>query len=298
MNGKKSGGKRTLSLTLAVLMVLTIGQGQFLSGTVYAQEASESPAPKEEMTAAGETQTCVPDASGVSSSDELFAGYAMQVFYGDSGISLLSNYGETALDGYNLFLYREIKEKVKEIAANGGSTEFTVTLDEPITWKSTAVTNEQLGQEAAKAYAEAGIDTKSMLDCLLADCPYELYWFDKTRGMTSGYISSASGGTGSISKLSFSLSVVSDYRDSNDSSVNPEKAKTASNAARTAQQIAVEHANDSDYAKMLAFKEKICELADYNHAAADQDYTGGFGDPWQMIYVFDNDPKTKVVCEG
>ena len=166
MNGKKSGGKRTLSLTLAVLMVLTIGQGQFLSGTVYAQEASESPAPKEEMTAAGETQTCVPDASGVSSSDELFAGYAMQVFYGDSGISLLSNYGETAFDGYNLFLYREIKEKVKEIAANGGSTEFTVTLDEPITWKSTAVTSEQLGQEAAKAYAEAEIDTKSMLDCL------------------------------------------------------------------------------------------------------------------------------------
>lgn len=298
MNGKKSGGKRTLSLTLAVLMVLTIGQGQFLSGTVYAQEASESPAPKEEMTAAGETQTCVPDASGVSSSDELFAGYAMQVFYGDSGISLLSNYGETALDGYNLFLYREIKEKVKEIAANGGSTEFTVTLDEPITWKSTAVTNEQLGQEAAKAYAEAGIDTKSMLDCLLADCPYELYWFDKTSGMTSGYTSSASGGTGSISKLSFSLFVVSDYQDSNDSSVNPEKAKAASNAARTAQQIAVEHANDSDYAKMLAFKEKICELADYNHDAADQDYTGGFGDPWQMIYVFDNDPDTKVVCEG
>ena len=30
----------------------------------------------------------------------------------------------------------------------------------------------------------------------------------------------------------------------------------------------------------------------------DNDYTGGYGNPWQVIYVFDNNPLTNVVCEG
>ena len=298
MNGKKIRGKRTLSLALAALMVLTLGPGQAFPGTVYAEESSGYDSPDNELTAAGEGQTYVPDASGIPDPDELFAGYAMQVFYGDSGISLLSNYGEAALDDYNLFLYRELKDRIKDIAANGGSTEFTVTLDEPITWESTAATSEALGLEAAEAFQNAGINFSILLECLLADCPYELYWFDKTEGMGSGYSSSASGGTGSISELTFTMAVVPAYQASASGNVDPAKAGAAAAAAQTARQIAADHANESDYAKMLAFKNEICRLVDYNHDAAAADYEGGFGDPWQLIYVFDNDPDTKVVCEG
>ena len=39
------------------------------------------------------------------------------------------------------------------------------------------------------------------------------------------------------------------------------------------------------------------ELASYNTAAA-TDPEAAYGHPWQIIYVFDNDPTTKVVCEG
>ena len=48
--------------------------------------------------------------------------------------------------------------------------------------------------------------------------------------------------------------------------------------------------------KLNAYRDWICDNTDYNDAA-----TGGgtpYGDPWQLIYVFDNDPSTKVVCEG
>ena len=49
---------------------------------------------------------------------------------------------------------------------------------------------------------------------------------------------------------------------------------------------------------MLAFRDEICELVSYNAAAAGESYTDGYGDPWQLIYVFDGDDSTNVVCEG
>ena len=63
---------------------------------------------------------------GLPDSDELFAGYAMQVFYGDSGVALLSNFGEAELDGYNLILYRALKEGVADLAAEGGEAQVVV----------------------------------------------------------------------------------------------------------------------------------------------------------------------------
>ena len=50
-----------------------------------------------------------------------------------------------------------------------------------------------------------------------------------------------------------------------------------------------------DYGKLCYFRDAICSLTDYNHeAVADKVY----GDPWQLVWVFDGKPNTKVVCEG
>ena len=48
----------------------------------------------------------------------------------------------------------------------------------------------------------------------------------------------------------------------------------------------------------LGFKNEICNLVDYNNAAADSSTQTAYGDPWQMIWVFDENAETKVVCEG
>ena len=47
----------------------------------------------------------------------------------------------------------------------------------------------------------------------------------------------------------------------------------------------------------MAYREYITNAVDYNsEAASTANYP--YGDPWQLIYVFDGDPKTNVVCEG
>ena len=48
---------------------------------------------------------------------------------------------------------------------------------------------------------------------------------------------------------------------------------------------------------LTTFKDSICGLVEYDDDAADDPNTP-YGDPWQMINIFDNDPATKTVCEG
>jgi hypothetical protein len=57
------------------------------------------------------------------------------------------------------------------------------------------------------------------------------------------------------------------------------------------------YANVPDEEKLTAYKDAICELTEYNEKAAENAETP-YGDPWQMIYVFDGDASTNVVCEG
>ena len=56
------------------------------------------------------------------------------------------------------------------------------------------------------------------------------------------------------------------------------------------------HAGETDYQKLVSYREYIKGEVSYNTGAAG----GGkpYGDPWQLIYVFDSDPNTNVVCEG
>ena len=79
--------------------------------------------------------------------------------------------------------------------------------------------------------------------------------------------------------------------------VDTAKAGTAKKAAQTAKSVVAKYAGDSDYAKLVGYKETICSMVDYNNdAAGTGDST--YGNPWQVIWVFDGDPSTKVVCEG
>lgn len=51
------------------------------------------------------------------------------------------------------------------------------------------------------------------------------------------------------------------------------------------------------YSKLVAYREYITNAVDYNSDAANTaNYP--YGDPWQLIYVFDENPDTNVVCEG
>lgn len=131
----------------------------------------------------------------------------------------------------------------------------------------------------------------AVIDALLADCPYELYWCDKTAGFSYS------------NDGSFCFSVSLDYAPEGakrgEYAVNTARTKAVASTPETVEGIIADVAKtaSNDYEKLAAYRDKICELTDYNNEAA-ASYANGYGDPWQLIYVFDDDPTTKVVCEG
>lgn len=153
-------------------------------------------------------------------------------------------------------------------------------------------------------------DAYSVLNSLLVDTPYEFYWFDKTStgGMGLDYsklsLSYKSTGKGSVafasnSKLTVKLRVASAYSKSGETGTTDadvKKTGAASTAAKNAAAVVNGAAGYSDYEKLVAYKDYICDAVQYNREALAPGVE--YGDPWQLIYVFDGNPDTDVVCEG
>lgn len=127
-------------------------------------------------------------------------------------------------------------------------------------------------------------------DVLLMDCTASLYWHDVRLGARGGFNSSS---------VALAMYVSADYR-SGDYKVNASKITAAKNAKKNADAIVAKHANKCDVEKLRAYMWEICALNSYNYDAADNHSNDtSFGiDPWQLVYVFDGDSSTNVVCEG
>ncbi len=253
-----------------------------------------------------EDYTVIPEDlfSDMPDNEELFAGYVEQVFYGDGGIAPYGNFGEDRLEGAELNLYQLLKGVAAEVAAGTRtSTQIEMTLAD-LGADKTKWTFGELGassvNEAMAAVKEKYFpDLKTTLECLRADCPYELYWFDKTKKTGFGTISfSVSGTTIWVSKpFVFQMPVAKAYQGGSLYATNSTKTKAAGTAASNAQAIVDKNAGKDDYDKLYSYLKEITGLVSYNHEAADtKDYP--YGDPWQLVYVFDKNTSTNVVCEG
>lgn len=244
-----------------------------------------------------------PDASALPDNDELFAAYVMRMLYGESGISLLGEYGGSTLSGIDREIYDQLKSAICEVAANGGSTHFEIDLELVDDITCEVVPGKDSGAELA-----AQIDDEGIFAALLADCPYELYWFDKLEGisMNTGYSEEPGTNLATLSNLDFDfyVAVAYQYAEAEDAGDDPMtwvdagKATAATTAASNAQSVIEKNEGKTDYEKLVAYKDYICNAVSYNSDAAGEDYDGGYGDPWQLIYVFDGDSSTNVVCEG
>ena len=89
------------------------------------------------------------------------------------------------------------------------------------------------------------------------------------------------------------------YRASSDDIYTVDTSKTGSalTAVNNAKAIVQNAKSKSDYNKLVYYKDQICSLVTYDNNAA-QNGDGSDGGPWAMIYVFDNNANTNVVCEG
>ena len=80
-----------------------------------------------------------------------------------------------------------------------------------------------------------------------------------------------------------------------DNKVNAKIVQLAKQAAANARMIVQKFSSYTETEKLIGYKEIICYLTSYNDEAVEWEE---YGDPWQLIYVFDGDDSTNVVCEG
>ncbi|MCI8634604.1 MAG: fibronectin type III domain-containing protein [Eubacterium sp.] len=251
---------------------------------------------------------------------ELFQMYVDGLFFGNPSVSVYGDFGAQKLEGLNLEAYRHLKEKIHQIAmGEAASSQITITLEElGITkreWTAeelgvaSIVTDKAITQEAVNALSKLiSPDLRTVLNYLLVDCPWDLYWYDKTAptGSSSGMSVKATNTDGTwllylpedFTGFTYDFPVAAEYRASSENlySVNTDLVQSAKTAAENAKQIVRENAGLNDFQKLTAYKDKICELVSYNHQAVDTN--AAYGNPWQLIWVFDGNPDTGVVCEG
>ena len=239
-----------------------------------------------------------------------------------------SSYASTRLIGTNRTLYDLLREEIRKVAdGTRSSTAFSFSLEElgieQISW-----TPEDLGVENILVYDEAkgknvlsseansaakailediyGINILRLNKALLADCPYDLYWYNKTNTVSlKGGLSYSLGfsyytdGSRLIFKgpITLKFYVAPYYAGTETFTVNTEIGTAVSTAKDTAAAIVMENRDLPDFWKLDAYREQIHALTSYNYNASYNTATP-YGNPWQLIHVFDGDPDTNVVCEG
>ena len=242
------------------------------------------------------TEKVIPKSDVVPNNRQLLEEYLNDILYGqDPGTQPAASVGEDILNGQQQTLYEELKSKISAVASKGGSTRFKITSNLGLTWQTTA-SGSALEREAAAHLKE--LDISKIIDCLAVDCPYELYWYEKTASTTwqYNYSTRKTGNktTVKIENLSIHMPVTSSYASST-YKVNAQIVQLARIAAENARMIVKEFQDFTETEKLYGYKETICYLTSYNDDVTEADE---YGDPWQLIYVFDGDDSTNVVCEG
>lgn len=271
--------------------------------------ASGQDTPPEEKVFVNKTQIVVKDEYGISNS-ELFDGYLEQLFYGGAVSYSLGNFDLSMLEtDAERDLYNALKNVLTEIG-NGDREDTVFYIDDTIegnikfSVEYANGSNDELPKEVENII-NSKID--NILYMLLADCPYELYWYNKLYGCATQYNASYVDGRYEITNLLFGFDVSSDYApiyELEDGSytydnyaIDTTMVKRAQAAKSAADNIVEKYASLDDYDKLHAYMEEICNLNEYNQEESDAGIVT-YTDPWQLVYVFDGDPDTNVVCEG
>ena len=308
---KQPPHKRLAAWLLTLVMALTI----LPVGVLALEKADdEIPAEERELSLPDEeapsisveiTETVAPTV-GSQSDAELLEGY----LYAISGIrrgSPVHRVPPRPLTVELKVVEGALKGKIKEVAAgNLASTKFRFAN----TWTKTkaewGITGEVISGGALTQQASEAIKAKLGLDALmrkqLLEMPYELYWYNKTKGVSMGYSVKISGENVTVYELTISMNVSQDYAkfidatSYNSFAANTTKTKAVADTPKKAQAVVDAHAGETDYQKLVSYREYIKGEVSYNTGAAGGGYP--YGDPWQLIYVFDGNSATNVVCEG
>ena len=214
--------------------------------------------------------------------DRLFAGYVDILFGKKPEGDLRPNgfIGDT-FTGVTKKVYDYLVKQIQKVAAGKISS---TAIEVPTSIATTADWNE-IGDRFVDLHL-----------ALLTDLPYSMYWYDKTQGVWTdiyGY-----------NGICFFFSVADAYADWNGRVVNgsylttnSRKIQSAQVAVKNARKVVRKYAGVSDYKKLCGYRDYICKEVDYNDDAVAQMSSYDMN-AWQLIWAFDGDPSTNIVCEG
>ncbi len=312
--------KRIMAVALCAFITIT-----YMPVMAYAFE--EQPAAAYTK-AATEAVSALPNADD-KDADELLWGYldkaVKELTAGEnpSGKNMLrsgSKARRISLDKYSEYTYELLRKQIEAFidpqeTEGTASSVFFIPFSEILGHELNMVQIDT-GSEVLDVYEVSNedweiinsIDGKAVINALLADLPYELYWFDKTKeysygpepseywvgeGDIAGYFEELPG-------MQFALCVAASYSSSAQEGITDadiKKLRDVKDTIYNAEEILASLYDENDISKLEGYRDAICSLTDYDHEAAENDQTP-YGDPWQMIYVFDKDEETNVVCEG
>ena len=267
------------------------------------------------------------------SGDDAFDGFILRSFgigdaYTDPGLLTAAQHTQgSKLRRLNAKIYTRLAALISEVAnGNRSSTSFEIPIADLI--GKTSFTAAELGVDRLydSEYVESEntvyiTPTEQAMDALFAkidfnfdlvilslkfDLPYELYWY----GNAGGWTGPGCDLNRDFTELRFTsdyiridMYVAAEYSSENregTTSFNTAIARSVRRAAQNAQNIIAENRSKPDYEKLRAYRDAICDLVDYNWPAAERivSFSAPYGNPSQLVWVFDGDDSTKVVCEG
>ena len=281
------------------------------------EEAEAEPRCEDAVLVSCEESVAVSD-PGALDADALLQGYFEQLLglkppvNGDLRGPLDPTQGMTPQQAY---LFGRLLDYVRATAAGEPRPNLTVYPIEPdeahsMTWPLADLAElgiDEINSENADTVAgfimENFLSADVILQALLNACPFELYWFDKTVGIRFSFRYSFTPQSITFQGLSYTFAVAEAYSDgvTFDEEGIPiclkEGIGTAiTAAANNARAIVDSCTAEDDAARITSYVDAICSLTGYNQKAVDENWP--YGNPWQVIWVFDGDPGTNVVCEG
>ena len=227
----------------------------------------------------------------VFNNDEIFDRYVENLFY-DNDFSVYGTQGRNRLSAEEKNIYDFLKSQIEAVAAGTlSSTQFTMT----------SLINTSAADQAALR-TEVQSMVRNTWNALLHDCPYDFYWHDKTGNadLNLGGVSYSWSYNNSynVTRLQISFLVADNYSAADYYTVDSSAVLTAVSAASTAKSVIGNNAGKSDYNKLVAYKDYICNAVTYDEDAADSGEFSVDNDPWQLVHAFDGNPNTNIVCEG
>ncbi len=293
--------KRTLSLLLALLMALGMFPVQAFADQTLPPETEEvlsaepedvlPPAPEQPEIPLAEPMENLPELpttleGETVTREQLYEGYVESLFFGAPSVPL-STGSESAgarLKGDEALAYKALVPFIKEVAAGKHASAY--------------ITLSPISLQAAVTFREPAADFnhRAVWKALWFDLPYEMYWCN-----TYGF-SSSQYANGQLYAVVFAFAAEPKYLDKSTGkyySLDVSKMSAAPVAASNAKAIAKKYDGMPDYDKLDGYKNEICALNTYNKESTEDDtyYERDWG-PQHLIYVFDGDPSTNVVCAG